>query len=243
MGIIQAIFRVARDLAANWSSENPILKVGEPGHETDTGYTKYGDGAQAWNDLDYAGAPWPAIGGVPDSLLSIGALTPEANTFPYFKLGGGAELADLTPFARTLLEDIDATAARTTLGAQQSDPDLDAVAASGVAAAWASYTPSISNATSPNAAGRYLKIGRLVIFSVRVPIATSAAPSYLVVGLPFTPVIDTVLFGRETASTGHSVSGTAFAGVSSMVVAKYDGSNPNAAGATIVISGSYEASS
>ena len=42
------------DLAANWTSNNPILLSGELGIESDTGYFKIGDGATTWNDLPYA---------------------------------------------------------------------------------------------------------------------------------------------------------------------------------------------
>lgn len=42
-----------RDLAANWSSVNPVLASGEFGVEIDTGYFKLGDGSTAWNSLDY----------------------------------------------------------------------------------------------------------------------------------------------------------------------------------------------
>ena len=42
-----------RDTAANWSTVNPILGLGEPGYETDTGKRKIGDGATAWASLGY----------------------------------------------------------------------------------------------------------------------------------------------------------------------------------------------
>lgn len=42
------------DLAANWTSNNPILLSGELGIESNTGYFKIGDGATTWNDLPYA---------------------------------------------------------------------------------------------------------------------------------------------------------------------------------------------
>ena len=44
---------IRTDTAANWSAENPILEVGEQGHETDTGKRKIGDGATAWGSLGY----------------------------------------------------------------------------------------------------------------------------------------------------------------------------------------------
>lgn len=42
-----------RDTAANWTSTNPVLALGEAGLETDTGKIKYGDGSTAWSSLAY----------------------------------------------------------------------------------------------------------------------------------------------------------------------------------------------
>lgn len=49
---IQIQFR--RDTAANWTSANPTLSLGELGLETDTGQFKVGNGSLAWNALSYA---------------------------------------------------------------------------------------------------------------------------------------------------------------------------------------------
>lgn len=49
-------FRLRRDTAAAWTSENPVLALGEPGLETDTHRVKYGDGATAWSSLAYSDA-------------------------------------------------------------------------------------------------------------------------------------------------------------------------------------------
>ena len=43
-----------RDLAANWTSANPILAQGELGYEIDTGMVKLGDGVTDWVTLPYA---------------------------------------------------------------------------------------------------------------------------------------------------------------------------------------------
>lgn len=40
-----------RGTAAQWAAANPILAVGEPGYETDTGVLKIGDGVTAYNSL------------------------------------------------------------------------------------------------------------------------------------------------------------------------------------------------
>src|ERR1700677_5177942 len=42
------------DVAANWSSANPILAVGEIGVDTTNIIFKFGDGATAWNSLPIA---------------------------------------------------------------------------------------------------------------------------------------------------------------------------------------------
>ena len=52
--ILKTRIVLRNDLAANWTSNNPILLSGELGIETDTGYFKIGDGGHNWNDLTYA---------------------------------------------------------------------------------------------------------------------------------------------------------------------------------------------
>jgi len=45
---------IRNDSAANWVTENPTLFSGEMGVEIDTGLFKFGNGTDAWNDLEYA---------------------------------------------------------------------------------------------------------------------------------------------------------------------------------------------
>lgn len=45
-----------RGIAARWFELNPVLKIGEPGFEYDTGRFKIGDGVTPWRNLDYIGA-------------------------------------------------------------------------------------------------------------------------------------------------------------------------------------------
>lgn len=46
--------QVRRDIAANWTSNNPTLLAGEFGYETDTKKYKLGDGTSTWDSLGYA---------------------------------------------------------------------------------------------------------------------------------------------------------------------------------------------
>ncbi len=50
-----ALIKLRRDTAANWTSANPVLAVGEPGFVTDTNDLKIGDGVTAWASLGYVG--------------------------------------------------------------------------------------------------------------------------------------------------------------------------------------------
>ena len=51
------LIQFRRDTAANWTANNPILALGEPGQETDTRNIKIGDGVTAWNSLGYTISP------------------------------------------------------------------------------------------------------------------------------------------------------------------------------------------
>ncbi len=69
--------RLRRGTAAEWTSADPILLVGEPGYETDTGNLKVGDGSTAWTGLSYysSGAPVTSVFG------RTGAVTSATNDY------------------------------------------------------------------------------------------------------------------------------------------------------------------
>ena len=80
-------------------------------------------------------------------LSSVNALTPAADRVPYYTGASTAALATLTSFARTLLDDVDAATARTTLGAQPLDATLTALAGLTTAADRLPYFTGVDTST------------------------------------------------------------------------------------------------
>lgn len=60
---------------------------------------------------------------------ALGSLTPSPNQLPYFTGSGSASTTTLTPFARTILDDADDAAVRSTISAQQSSVNLTSLSA------------------------------------------------------------------------------------------------------------------
>ena len=65
--------QLRRDIAANFTAENPVLASGELGVETDTGQFKFGDGTTVWASLDYAVVAVTAADVSVDSGTLVGA--------------------------------------------------------------------------------------------------------------------------------------------------------------------------
>lgn len=135
---VTAQIQLRRDTAANWTSHDPILASGEIGYETDTLKQKMGDGTTSWASLDYYYDPsglvtngdshdhsggdgaqiaYSGLSGLP----TLGSAAATDST-AYEAAGAIATHAALTTahgissFGATLVDDADASTARSTLG-------------------------------------------------------------------------------------------------------------------------------
>lgn len=52
---IKAVIQLRRALKKDWEELNPVLRIGEPGFEIDTGRLKIGDANTPWKNLPYIG--------------------------------------------------------------------------------------------------------------------------------------------------------------------------------------------
>lgn len=78
--IVNARVQNAYDTAENWNTNNPVLKAGELGIESDTGLHKVGDGTSTWKQLQYAGTDKAAVGALIEAAEdNMYALTPSGD--------------------------------------------------------------------------------------------------------------------------------------------------------------------
>jgi hypothetical protein len=86
-----------RGTASQWTAANPILAAGEIGFETDNNRFKIGNGATAWNALDYfanSAALSALLDGAPDALNTLNELAAAINDDPNFFSSISDQIAD-----------------------------------------------------------------------------------------------------------------------------------------------------
>lgn len=108
------------------------------------------------------------------------------------------------------------------------------------------YTPTITATsgtfTSVSASGGYTRVGRLVTVQIAITITTVGTATFAVIAtLPFTANAAGawVLSGRETVLNGKMLQGAIVSGGTTVSILFYDNTSAIAAGAILILSGSY----
>lgn len=118
--------KVRRGTAAQWTTANPILALGEMGYETDTLQLKVGDGTSAWAALAYA------------SQTNISGKSDVGHTHT------ADGISDASAIGKEVLRDLTAADIRTTIGAGTSNVVIGTGATNAKAGNW---VPSFAEVT------------------------------------------------------------------------------------------------
>ncbi len=147
-----------------------------------------------------------------------------------------------TTVALTLTSD-----GRAAFGYAASVPDINLAGTGGMAGAWTSAAAAVAaqsgTLTTASATVRYKKFGRTVLISVSTAITTNGTGAGTVnVTLPFAAAANCALSGREFTATAKMLVGVLVTSGATLSITNYDGTYPAVSGATLVLSGVYEAS-
>jgi hypothetical protein len=142
----QTVIQPRRGTAAQWTTSNAILAIGEVGLESDTLKTKMGDGSTAWNSLVYQGADKAAVN--------------HTHTV--------SQLSDATTIGKDILQDVTAADVRATIGAGTSNL---AIGTTGTTAMAGNKTFAFSEITGLLATAQLPPIAITNVY----PVATQAA--------------------------------------------------------------------
>lgn len=118
MANVNARFQVRRGTAAEWSSANPVLLIGEPGYETDTGILRVGDGLTAFTSLPVALVLSNNLSDLPNkdtSLANLGGTTVGIAVFKAVNGDAGLTALGASATGITLAKAGNAAAARTAI--------------------------------------------------------------------------------------------------------------------------------
>jgi len=96
--------------------------------------------------------------------------------------------------------------------------------------------------TTASATLNYKQIGRIVFYDISATITTNGtgAGAVLLTGLPFRPLRNSAIYGRENLNTGKGLTGRNSASSDEIKIVYYDNTYPGADGNVLLISGFCE---
>lgn len=113
--------------------------------------------------------------------------------------------------------------------------------------AWTTYTPTLSANSGTlgagnTASGRYRLVGKTCHFAVSITIGAAGigTANYLKFSLPFTTAAVALAWAKRTSPDGVSCMGDSGGSAATMLINKYDASDPLANSAVFAVSGTFE---